>query len=63
MLIEKIKKHWLAVSAAALSLVIALFWLALRVNWSGISKALGADKNQSFFIIETPHIFFIKMFL
>ncbi len=63
MLIEKIKKHWLAVSAAALSLVIALFWLALRVNWSGISKALGADKNQSFFIMETPLIFCILMFL
>ena len=51
MLIEKIKKHWLAVLAAALSLVAALFWLALRVNWSGISKALGADKNQSCFIM------------
>lgn len=63
MLIEKIKKHWLAILSVGVSLVVALFWLALRVNWSGISKAFGADKNQSFFIMETPLIFCILMFL
>ncbi len=63
MLIEKLKKHWLAILSVALSLVVALFWLALRVNWSGISKNFGADKNRSFFIMETPLIFCILMFL
>lgn len=63
MLIQKLKKHWLAVLSIALSLVVALFWLALRVNWSGISKTFGADKNQSFFIMETPLMFCILMFL
>lgn len=48
------KKNLLAVIACAYSLVVALFWLALRVNWSGISKALGADKNPTFFVMETP---------
>lgn len=63
MLIQKLKKNWLAVLSVGLSLVVALFWLALRVNWSGISKALGADKNRSFFVMETPLIFCILMFL
>lgn len=63
MLIKQLKKHWLAVLSVALSLVVALFWLALRVNWSGISKTFGADKNRSFFVMETPLIFCVLMFL
>lgn len=63
MFIEKLKKHWLAILSVALSLILALFWLALRVNWSGISKTFGADKNRSFFIMETPLLFCILMFL
>lgn len=63
MLLQRLKKHWLAVLSIAVSLIVALFWLALRINWSGISKALGADKNQSFFIMETPLLFCILMFI
>lgn len=63
MFIQKLKKHWLSVLSVGLSWILALFWLALRVNWSGISKALGADKNRSFFVMETPLIFCILMFL
>lgn len=63
MLLDKLKKHWLAVVSAAYSLLVALFWLALRVNWSGISKALGADSNRSFFVMETPLIICIFLFL
>ncbi|MCM1194363.1 MAG: metallophosphoesterase [Corallococcus sp.] len=63
MLIEKIKKHWLAIVAVAYSLLVALFWLALRVNWSGISKTFGADKNRSFFIMETPLLICIFLWL
>ena len=63
MLIQKLKKHWLAVLSVTFSLLTALFWLALRVNWSGISKQFGADTNRSFFIIETPLMLCIVMFL
>jgi len=63
MLIQKLKKHWLAVVSVAYALLTAEFWLALRVNWSGISKALGADKNQSFFIMETPLLICIFLWL
>ena len=63
MLIQKLKKHWLAVLSIAVSLIVSLFWLALSVNWSGISKTFGADKTQSFFIMETPLMFCILMFV
>lgn len=63
MLIKLIKKHWLAIVATAYSLIVALFWLALRVNWAGISKALGADKNQSFFVMQTPLIICVFLWL
>lgn len=63
MFIQKLKKHWLAILSVGVSLILALFWLALRVNWSGISKTFGADKNRSFFVMETPLIFCILMFL
>lgn len=63
MFIQKLKKHWLAILSVGVSLIVALFWLALRVNWSGISKTFGADKNRSFFVMETPLIFCILMFL
>ncbi|MDE7454447.1 MAG: metallophosphoesterase [Clostridia bacterium] len=56
MLVQKLKKHWLAILSVAVSLIVALFWLALRVNWSGMSKALGADKNRSFIIMQLPLI-------
>lgn len=36
------------------SVAVALFWVALRVNYSGISKFLGADTNQSFLIMNLP---------
>ena len=37
---EKIKKYWFPVLSFILTLVISLFWVALRVNHSGISKFL-----------------------
>ncbi len=45
---EKVKKYWFPVVSFLLSLVSALFWVALRINHSGISKFLGADTNPSF---------------
>lgn len=51
---DRIKKYWFPVTGFAISLLSALFWVALRVNHSGISKFLGADKNQSFLIMNLP---------
>ncbi len=51
---KNIKKYLLPVSAFVLTLLSALFWVALRVNHSGISKFLGADTNQSFLIMNLP---------
>ena len=51
---EKVKKYALPAGGFALSLLSALFWVALRINHSGISKFLGADNNQSFLIMNLP---------
>lgn len=50
---EKVKKYALPAGGFALSLLFALFWVALRINHSGISKFLGADNNQSFLIMHS----------
>ena len=48
-------KHWiLPVLTFLLALFTALFWVALRVNYSGISKFLGADTNPSFLVMNLP---------
>lgn len=62
-MIKKLKENLLGVISSFYALVVALMWLAMRVNWAGISKALGADKNQSFFVMETPLLFCILMWL
>lgn len=51
---QKIRKYWFPVCAFVLSLVSALFWVALRINHSGISKFLGADTNPSFLVMNLP---------
>ena len=51
---EKIKKYWFPVSGFLISLLSALFWVALRINHSGISKFLGADTNPSFLVMNLP---------
>ena len=48
------KKYWFPVVSFALTLVISLFWVALRINYSGISKFLGADTNPSFLVMNLP---------
>ena len=72
MFLKSLRKNLLAVIATAYSLLVALFWLALRINWSGISKALGgdnaggsiaADSAQAFFIMETPLIICVFLWL
>ena len=51
---DKVKKYAFPVAGFLLSLVAALFWVALRINHSGISKFLGADTNQSFLVMNLP---------
>ena len=51
---EKIKNYWFPALSFLLTLVISLFWVALRINHSGISKFLGADTNPSFLIMNLP---------
>ena len=51
---ERIKKYWFPICAFVITLVSALFWVALRINHSGISKFLGADTNPSFLVMNLP---------
>ncbi len=51
---KKCLKYAFPVLSFGLTLVSALFWVALRINYSGISKFLGADTNQSFLIMNLP---------
>ena len=61
---EKTKKSKiLPFLAFVYSLLIALFWTALRINYAGISKFLGADTNQSFFIVYLPVMICVLLWL
>ena len=52
---KKTVKTWLLpVLTFLANLLTALFWVALRVNYSGISKFLGADTNPSFLVMNLP---------
>ena len=51
---KKIKQYLLPGAIFVLNLLAALFWVALRVNYSGISKFLGADTNPSFLVMNLP---------
>ena len=53
---NKVKKYWFPVISFLISLISSLFWVALRVNYSGISKFLGADTNPSFLVMNLPII-------
>ena len=51
---ERIKRWLFPGLTLVFSVAVALFWVALRVNYSGISKFLGADTNRSFLIMNLP---------
>ena len=51
---QKIKRYIFPGAVFLLNLAAALFWVALRINHSGISKFLGADTNPSFLIMNLP---------
>ena len=56
-----IKKYWLQAAAVLCSTAVFLFWIALRVNWAGISKFLGADHNPSFLVMNLPLMICVLM--
>ena len=51
---HKIKQYLFPGFTFVLNLAVALFWVALRINHSGISKFLGADNNPTFLIMNLP---------
>jgi len=51
---ERLKKYWFPAVSFGLTLLASLFWVALRINHSGISKFLGADTNPSFLVMNLP---------
>ncbi len=53
-MVQKIKKYAFPAASYVLTLLTALFWVALRINHSGISKFLGADTNPTFLIMNLP---------
>ena len=61
---QTLKKNLWSVICTFWSLVIALFWFAMRVNWSGISKvlceAIGASEPSAF-LLDLP--MYISVFL
>lgn len=58
-----VKKRTLGLISFLYSLAVALFWTAERINWAGISKALGADTNQSFLVMNLPLLLCILLWL
>ena len=63
-MLETIKKNLWSIGCAIWALIIALFWFAMRVIWSGISKvvaeAFGADAPDAF-MLNLP--LFVSIFL
>ena len=53
-MLQKIRTFALPIVTVVLTLLSSLFWVALRVNYSGISKFLGADTNPSFLVMNLP---------
>ena len=56
-MLEKIKKNLWSVICSVWALVLALFWFAMRVIWSGISKVIAeaADMDEPVgFILDLP---------
>lgn len=51
---HRFKRYLFPGLSFGLNLLTALFWVALRVNYSGISKFLGADTNPTFLIMNLP---------
>ena len=63
-MLEIIKKRIWSIICAAWSLIVALFWFAMRVIWSGISKVVSeftGAKEPSAFVLNLP--LYISIFL
>ena len=64
LVLEKIKKNLWNIISAFWALIVALFWFAMRVIWSGISKVLSeaaGKKAPTAFMLDLP--LYISIFL
>ncbi len=62
-MLRRLKKNLLGILSTIYALLVALFWTALRVNYAGISKFLGADTNPSFLIMYLPVLVCVFLWL
>ncbi len=62
-MLKFLKNNLVVVLAGIWSVAVALFWLALRVKWSGISRILGADTEQSFLVMHLPLLICILLWI
>ena len=53
-MLEALKKRLWSGLCSVWALIVALFWFAMRVIWSGISKVLAGGKEPSTFILNLP---------
>ena len=63
-MLGKIKKHLWNIISVFWALIVALFWFAMRVIWSGISKVLSeatGAKTPTAFMLDLP--LYISIFL
>ena len=60
---QTIKKYLVPVLISIYSLLVGLFFVALRINYAGISKFLGADNKQTFIIMYLPIIVCVIIWL
>ena len=63
-MLKTIKKNAWSIICAFWSLVVALFWFAMRVIWSGISKVVSeaaGEKAPSAFMLDLP--LYVSIFL
>ena len=61
---ERIKKNLCNMICVLWALIVALFWFAMRVVWSGISKVLAEAagvKEPTAFLLDLP--LYISIFL
>ena len=63
-MLEKIKKNLWSIICSVWALIIALFWFAMRVIWSGISKVIAdvlGENEPSAFTLDLP--LYVSIFL
>ena len=58
-----LKKYHFPLICFIYSVLVSLFFTALRINYAGISKFMGADSNPSFIVMNLPIIICVILWL